>query len=56
MELYLGPNTPVGGIATAADDGKHAFSVIEVETSLLEAKGEGGVEGGERRRVYRACG
>ncbi len=37
--LHLGPNTPVGGIATAADDGKHAFSVIAVDRSLLEANG-----------------
>ena len=38
------------------DDGKHASSVIEVESSLLEAIWEGGLEGGGRRAQLRTCG
>ena len=41
---------------SAADDGKHASSVIEVEISLLEAKLEGGVEGDVLGVLWRGCG
>ena len=44
------------GSTSAADDGKHASSVIEVENSLLEAKLEGGLEGEVLGKRWQACG
>ena len=41
---------------SAADDGKHASSVIEVESSLLEAKLEGGLEGDVLGVLWEGCG
>ena len=42
--------------ASLVDDGKHAFSVIEVDTSLVEAKWEGGLEGGWLGARWGGCG
>ena len=53
-----GPSTRREACActSAADDGKHASSVIEVEVSLLEAKLEGGVEGDVLGMPWGGCG
>ena len=48
----MAPNTPAGGASTAADSGKHAFSVIEGAVRSGRQKGEGFGERG-RRRVKR---
>ena len=57
MNLHPIQNISIRG---AADDGKHAFSMIEVDISLLEAKGgtpwEGGLEGGGPGKPWEACG
>ena len=56
----MAPNTPAGGASTAADSGKHAFSVIEGAVKSRAIKGEGFGERGRgglnRVWIYRRLG